>query len=110
MPSLKPYSNTPKLHYSVAPSLVVSALAAGAVFLALPMALGASAKTPGKIAEQFSGQKALAHVQHLVDLGPRPPASDAIEKARDYIASQLKTSGWQTTLLPTRHRVARFAL
>jgi glutaminyl-peptide cyclotransferase len=52
---------------------------------------------PQKIWEQFSGEKALAHVQRLVDLGPHPPASDAIEKARAYIDNQLKSSGWQVT-------------
>jgi glutaminyl-peptide cyclotransferase len=48
-----------------------------------------------KIWEEFSGNKALAHVQHLVDLGPRPPGSDAIEKSRAYIDNQLQLSGWQ---------------
>jgi glutaminyl-peptide cyclotransferase len=46
---------------------------------------------------QFSGDKALAHVQRLVDLGPRPPESDAIEKSRAYIKEQLKASGWNVT-------------
>jgi len=50
-----------------------------------------------KIWEEFSGEKALAHVQRLVDLGPRPPASEAIEKSRDYIENQLRLSGWQVT-------------
>jgi Zn-dependent M28 family amino/carboxypeptidase len=47
--------------------------------------------------EEFSGEKALAHVQKLVDLGPHPAGSDAIEKARDYIKDQLGRSGWQVT-------------
>jgi len=50
-----------------------------------------------KIWEEFSGEKALAHVQQLVDLGPRPAGSDAIEKAREYIEAQLRHSGWQVT-------------
>ena len=50
-----------------------------------------------KIWEEFSGDKALAHVQQLVDLGPHPAGSDAIEKARDYIEQQLRHSGWQAT-------------
>src|SRR5262249_36762301 len=50
-----------------------------------------------KIWEEFSGEKALAHVQHLVDLGPHPAGSDAIEKARGYIEAQLQHSGWQVT-------------
>ena len=47
--------------------------------------------------EDFSGEKALAHVQRLVDFGPRPPGSDAIEKSRDYIDNQLRLAGWQVT-------------
>src|SRR5712691_3727209 len=50
-----------------------------------------------KIWEEFSGDKALAHVQRLVDLGPHPAGSDAIEKARDYIEEQMRHSGWQVT-------------
>jgi len=50
-----------------------------------------------KIWEEFSGEKALAHVQHLVDLGPHPGGSKAIEKARDYIEQQLRAFGGQVT-------------
>src|SRR6266700_5544326 len=50
-----------------------------------------------KIWEEFSGDKALAHVQRLVDFGPRPPGSGAIEKSRGYIENQLSLSGWQVT-------------
>jgi glutaminyl-peptide cyclotransferase len=47
-----------------------------------------------KIWTDFSGEKSLMHVQQLVNLGPRPPASPAIEKARDYIEKQLQNWGW----------------
>lgn len=50
-----------------------------------------------KIWEEFSGTAALQHVQQLVDYGPRPPGSDAIEQARVYISSQLEGFGWQVT-------------
>jgi len=50
-----------------------------------------------KIWEEFSGEKALAHVRRLVDFGPRPPGSEALEKSRDYIESQLRLSGWQVS-------------
>ena len=56
-----------------------------------------SCAAEAKIWEQFSGEKALVHVQRLVDLGPHPAGSDAIEKARDYIEAQLRHSGWQVT-------------
>jgi glutaminyl-peptide cyclotransferase len=47
--------------------------------------------------KEFSGANALQHVQQLVDLGPRPPGSEAIEKSRLYITKQLELSGWQVT-------------
>src|SRR5437762_7228338 len=47
--------------------------------------------------EEFSGEKAFAHVQRLVDFGPRPAGSKALEKSRDYIEDQLRRSGWQVT-------------
>jgi hypothetical protein len=53
-----------------------------------------------KIWEEFSGEKALAHVQAMVDLGPRPPATEAIEKTRVYLTKQLELSGWKVTRQP----------
>jgi glutaminyl-peptide cyclotransferase len=47
--------------------------------------------------QEFSGEKALAHVQRLVDLGPRPPGSEAIERARQYIEGQLQTCRWRVS-------------
>jgi glutaminyl-peptide cyclotransferase len=41
----------------------------------------------------FDGTRAFEHVRHLVELGPRPPASDAIHQAQAYITSQLKSYG-----------------
>ena len=58
--------------------------------------LVAKAETP-KVWEEFSGEKAFAHVQRLVDFGPRPTGSKAIEKSRDYIQDELSRSGWQVT-------------
>ncbi len=48
-----------------------------------------------KLWEEFSGENALRHVQRLVDLGPRPPGSEAIEQAREYIAQELEGFGWR---------------
>ena len=58
--------------------------------------LVAKAETP-KVWEEFSGEKAFAQVQRLVDFGPRPAGSKAVEKSRDYIEDQLRRSGWQVT-------------
>jgi len=52
---------------------------------------------PANIWEEFSVEKAFAHVQRLVDFGPRPAGSKALEKSRDYIEDQLRRSGWQVT-------------
>jgi glutaminyl-peptide cyclotransferase len=51
----------------------------------------------GLLWENFSGEKAFAHVQHLVDLGPRAAGSEALEKSRLYIIEQLKSAGWTVT-------------
>ena len=51
--------------------------------------------THKKIWEDFSGDKALAHVQAMVDLGPRPAGSEAIEKTRGYLTKELESFGWK---------------
>src|SRR5947209_10670996 len=63
-------------------------------FLSLVLATSCRKASSERIWTQFSGEKALAHVQKLVDLGPRPAGSEAIEKARAYIAEQLQSCGW----------------
>src|SRR6184192_219402 len=65
------------------------------VFLGLTLGADSQPASQPRIWEEFSGDKALAHVQRLVDLGPRPPGSEAIEKSRDYIENQLRLVGWQ---------------
>jgi hypothetical protein len=76
----------------------LSALASLSFLLMISMLRVQSAPpAQGKIWEEFSGEKALVHVQRLVDLGPRPPGSGAVEKSRDYIENQLRLSGWQVT-------------
>jgi len=71
------------------------ALAAWIPLCLLPIS-ATNSDTP-KIWQEFLGEKALAHVQRLVDFGPRPAGSKAIEKSRDYIEDQLRRSGWQVT-------------
>jgi Zn-dependent M28 family amino/carboxypeptidase len=41
----------------------------------------------------FDGARAYEHVRHLVEIGPRPPASDGIHRAQVYIIGQLKSFG-----------------
>jgi len=45
---------------------------------------------------KVSGEKAFAHVAALVDFGPRPAASEALEKSRQYLESELAALGWVT--------------
>lgn len=63
----------------------------------IAMGFGIARAESQKIWEEFSGDKALAHVQQLVDLGPRPPGSEALEKSRAYIDKQLSLVGWKVT-------------
>jgi glutaminyl-peptide cyclotransferase len=81
------------LHYSTTPLLLI-------LLLGSCRRSESPGAPKGKLWEEFSGEKALAHVQYLVDLGPRPPGSDAIEKSRAYIDNQLKVSGWQVERQP----------
>lgn len=73
----------------------------------------ASKDSGAKLWDDFSGETALRHVQQLVDLGPRPPASEAIERARVYITQQLEGCGWSVTRQEfedgTPHGKIRFA-
>ena len=74
----------PLLHYSITPLLLLSLLSCHR----------SPDESRAKLWEEFSGDKALAHVQRLVEFGPRPPGSEAIEKSRDYIDNQLRLCGW----------------
>jgi glutaminyl-peptide cyclotransferase len=76
------------LDYSIIPLLLLVLAFGGAC---LPRA------SEAKAWEEISGEKALAHVQRLVDFGPRPSGSEAIEKSRHYIEDQLHRFGWQVT-------------
>ncbi len=41
----------------------------------------------------FDGAKAYEHVAKIVSFGPRPPASEGIHRAQDYLISQLQSFG-----------------
>ncbi len=42
-----------------------------------------------------SGEKALAHVEAIVNIGPRPSGSEGAEKNRVYLEEELAKLGWQ---------------
>jgi len=64
----------------------------------------------GKPWLEFSGENALAHVQALVDLGPRPAPSAALEKARAYIRQNLAATGWSVEEQPFTSQTPRGAV
>jgi glutaminyl-peptide cyclotransferase len=75
------------LHCSLTPLLMIVCVST--------VCADASHAAETNIWQEISGEKALAHVQRLVDFGPRPSGSQAIEKSRHYIEDQLSRSGWQ---------------
>src|SRR5919198_1376923 len=82
------HSRLTRLHYSIIPLLLITCVA---------IAFADTSSAATKIWEEVSGENAFAHVQRLVDFGPRPSGSEAIEKSRHYIEDQLRRSGWQVT-------------
>ncbi len=64
-----------------------------------PVAQASTAGTPQTDAPPasstggFDGQRAYEHVAKLVSFGPRPPASEGMRRAQDYIREQLKSFG-----------------
>src|SRR4051794_37284852 len=69
-------------------------LASGQMFLTLLLGCARPSAADEKLWEQVSGEKALANVQAVVDYGPRPAGSEALEKSRKHIEEQLRASGW----------------
>lgn len=57
-----------------------------------PSAVPADA-VPAEKTGGFDGARAYAHVARLVEIGPRPPASDGIKRAQQYIQSELESYG-----------------
>src|SRR5258708_3678349 len=50
---------------------------------------------PGAVA--FNGERAMEHVKKQMEIGPRPPGSPELAKMREYITSQLSSSGLHIT-------------
>ena len=59
--------------------------------------VGSLRATAPRICDELSGEKALAHVQRLVDFGPRPAGSKSLEESREYIENELRRFGWRVT-------------
>jgi hypothetical protein len=61
--------------------------------LLLPLTLVLALHLHGESSTGFDGPRAYEHVRHLVEIGPRPPASEGIHRAQAYITGQLKSYG-----------------
>jgi hypothetical protein len=83
------YCLNSSLHYSTTPLLLIACVSL--------VCAASSHAAQTKIWDEFSGEKAFAHVQRLVDFGPRPSGSETIEKSRHYIEDQLHQAGWEVT-------------
>jgi glutaminyl-peptide cyclotransferase len=57
-----------------------------------------SAERPRPIPTAFNGERALDHARKQIEFGPRPPASQQLEKTRAYIVDQLKSFGLTVSL------------
>jgi len=83
------------------------------LFVALLSALEAPCASAEALWEKFSGENAFMHVKRLVELGPRPAGSAALETSRAYITEQLKSFGWnvsrQTFSAKTPRGIVTFA-
>lgn len=81
---------------SLFPFTAASLLLATTVFLLAACERSGPAFSESKaIWNQFDGEKALAHVATIVEIGPRPSGSEGIEKSRVYLEEQLAGFGWQ---------------
>ena len=88
-------ASSPLLAYRTQSKRIAFAILAVVALAACDRANTQSNRSQKKIWEDFSGAKALAHVQAMTDLGPRPPGTDAIEKTRSYLTKQLEAAGWK---------------
>lgn len=85
--------------------LLVVAAIAGWYFTRGPKAPETGTRVPFQaispdLSGQFSGDNAFARVKALVEIGPRPPASEGYEKALVYLEKQFSSQGWETRRQP----------
>ena len=62
-----------------------------AALVSLSLLLTLRASLPADSLLNFDGGRAYEHVWRLVEIGPRPPASEGIHRAQAYIIGQLKS-------------------
>lgn len=64
-----------------------------AAFVSVASLLALTVHLCGDSPATFDGARAYEHVRRLVEIGPRPPASEGIHRAQSYIIGQLKSFG-----------------
>jgi Zn-dependent M28 family amino/carboxypeptidase len=64
-----------------------------AAFVSVASLLALTVPLCGDSPATFDGARAYEHVHRLVEIGPRPPASEGIHRAQAYIIGQLKSFG-----------------
>ena len=64
-----------------------------AAFVSVASLLALTTRLCGDSPATFDGARAYEHVRRLVEIGPRPPASEGIHRAQSYIIGQLKSFG-----------------
>ena len=91
-------------------ALLATALLMPVLFAACPKneppprprgSISTSPRSPDRLAPvptAFNGERAMDHVRKQIDFGPRPPDSPQLAKTREYISSQLKSSGWNVSI------------
>src|SRR5439155_20479803 len=84
-----------------------SATALARLILLLLFAASITNADAAKIWEEISAEKVFAHDQRLVDFGPRPSGSEAIERSMRYSEHQLRRSGCQLTRRLITHYTPR---
>jgi glutaminyl-peptide cyclotransferase len=73
----------------------LGALFAGGIVILIGLGVWFLTNRPSAISPQFSGEQAYLQVSAQMQLGPRVTGSPANQAAGDYIAAQLKKSGWE---------------
>ncbi len=73
----------------------------------LPAALLGLAAVAAVAAPAFDGARAYRDVERLVGFGPRPPGTPALERARAYLAGELRQAGWRVREQPFTPRTPR---
>ena len=68
-----------------------------ALVAAVMIGLAASGRAPAAEAVEFSGERAMRHLEAICDLGPRPSGSPAMDRQRALLARHFRAAGATVT-------------